>query len=332
MRRGESASGRAPVPIAHGRSVSTVPAPVRKATFRTPPVGKVAFRTRGRARGRRAGWRGPGRRGGCRWPGAGRRATASIRIAARNASKRASLLASRGHARATSRCRRVAASERTHTSRTGSPPSSATNRAHAGRSWIWVVNGPESNTGHACARISRATAAIPPYSCTLTCAVVPRTLALPGRSPGRRQRRGDEPAVHRVLVQQRRDGPQQVEQEIRDRGLPGRRAGPPQPTPSPAGPALPRGESRTGPGGLGARILRATEGVTRGPERVRHGAGGGKRQVRGRARPDRDPLPASRSPRLLPAARRVGGPAGRRPRARARPLPAAAGVRAAPTR
>ena len=87
-----------------------------------------------------------------------------------------------GDPRRCSRSRSVGASVRTHTSRTGSPPSAAPNAAQAAGSWIWVVNGPDSSTGQPRSRISRAVAAIPAYSCTLTC----RSYQGPSRSPGGR--------------------------------------------------------------------------------------------------------------------------------------------------
>ena len=66
----------------------------------------------------------------------------------------------------------------------------------------------------------------------------------------------------------------------------------------------------------------------RGPQRLRHRARAGNRQVRGGPRPDRDPVPPGGPAGLLPPADRPGGRARRRSRARARPLPAAPGVRA----
>ncbi len=105
-----------------------------------------------------------------------------MRIAVRNASNAASLPVSRGEPRRSRRARSVAASVRTHTSRTGGPPSAATNAVHAAGSWICVVNGPDSSTGQPPARISRAVAAIPAYSCTLTW----RSYQGPSRSPGGR--------------------------------------------------------------------------------------------------------------------------------------------------
>jgi hypothetical protein len=83
-----------------------------------------------------------------------------------NPAKSVSLAMSRPEPRSASRCRSVAASDRTQTSRTGSPPSSATQAGQAPASWIWRVNGADSSTGQPRARISRAVAVIPPYSCS----------------------------------------------------------------------------------------------------------------------------------------------------------------------
>lgn len=47
---------------------------------------------------------------------------------------------------------------------------------------MWPVNGPLSSTGQPCARISRAVAVIPAYSCGLTCS----SYHGPSRSPGSR--------------------------------------------------------------------------------------------------------------------------------------------------
>jgi hypothetical protein len=73
----------------------------------------------------------------------------------------------------------VASSVSIQTSRTGSPPSSATQARHRAASWIWLVNGPDSSTGQPLERISRAVAVIPAYSCTLTCS----SYHGPSRSP-----------------------------------------------------------------------------------------------------------------------------------------------------
>src|SRR5690606_12463569 len=95
------------------------------------------------------------------------------------ASKSASLPASLGRPRAVSRSCRVAASDRTHTSRTGGPPSSSTQRAHRPASCTSLVNGPSSMTGQPCSRIRRAVAVMPAYSCRLTCS----SYQAPSRSP-----------------------------------------------------------------------------------------------------------------------------------------------------
>jgi hypothetical protein len=53
------------------------------------------------------------------------------------------------------------------------------------------VKGPESSTGHPCARISRAAAVRPPYSWTFTCS----SYQAPSRSPGSRPAAASVPAT-----------------------------------------------------------------------------------------------------------------------------------------
>jgi len=108
--------------------------------------------------------------------------SAPIRMLAQNRSKSASLAASRPSPRAVSRRSRVASSDLTQIRWTVPPPSSASQERHRCPSWICPVNGPDSRTGQPCARISRAVAAIPAYSCTLTCS----SYHGPSRSPGGR--------------------------------------------------------------------------------------------------------------------------------------------------
>ena len=118
------------------------------------------------------------------------------RMLAQNRSNSASLAASRPSPRAVSRRSRVASSDLTQTRRTVPPPSSATQDRHRCPSWICPVNGPDSRTGQPCARISRAVAAIPAYSCTLTCS----SYHGPSRSPGGRPAEASTAATNDAYI------------------------------------------------------------------------------------------------------------------------------------
>ena len=155
---------------------------------------------------------------------------ASSRMLAVNRVKSASLAASRPDPRAASRCRSVAASERTQTRRTVPPPRSATQARHRRASWICWVNGPDSTTGQPCERIWRAVDVMPAYSWTLMCSSYHGPSRSPAGRPAAAQRRCHERPVHRVLVQQRRRRHERGEQDARHRALtgPGRARPPPR--------------------------------------------------------------------------------------------------------